>query len=141
MAQYTWASCSTDGIAFLYCSKEEIQQHSEELAERIDRAHRVKGTRDNHCYKSAGLGTLHVSRISGDTTFFTAKVGDADDIPAVSKPVKLAADDQAGQYVACMYDVLLFNYTENSINSINDNISNISRFTTFQVQQQHPMTW
>jgi len=119
---YTWASCSIEGIAFLYCSKEEIQQHSAELVERFDQAHRVSGTRDNHCYKRAGLGTLHVSRISGDVTFFTAKVSDADDIPAVSKPVELAADYQAGQYVACMYDghwwvgnITERNYEENDV--------------------------
>jgi len=89
---YTWASCSTEGIAFLYCSKEKIQQHSEELAEQFDQAHTVSGTTDNHCYQPAGLGTLHVSRISRDATFFTAKVSDTDDIPADSKPVELAAD-------------------------------------------------
>jgi len=36
MDLYTWASCSTEGIAYLFCSQEEIQQHSEELAKRID---------------------------------------------------------------------------------------------------------
>ena len=98
---------SIEGIEFLYCSKEEVQLHSKEPMDRFDQAHTVSGTRDNHCYKPVGLGTLQVSRISGDDTFFTAKVSDADVImPSVSaeKPDETAWDYQSGQYIACMYD-------------------------------------
>jgi len=44
------------------------------------------------------------SRISGDDTFFTAKVSDADDLRPLSMPVESAVDCHPGQYVACMYD-------------------------------------
>ena len=64
--------------------------------------HTVSGTRDNHCYKPVGLGTLHVRRISGDDSFFTAKVSDADDLTLVPAAVQPAQDYQPGQYVACM---------------------------------------
>ena len=48
--------------------------------DRFNQAHTVSGTRDNHCYKPVGLGTLQVSRTSDDDSYFTAKVSAADDI-------------------------------------------------------------
>ena len=104
MDLFTWASSSIEGIEFLYCTKEEVQLHSEELMDRFCKAHTVSATRDNHCYKPLGLGTLQVSRISGNDTFFTAKVSDADDLTPLSMPVESAVDCHPGQYVACMYD-------------------------------------
>ena len=104
MDLYTWATNSIEGIEFLFCSKDEVQIHNDELMDRFDRAHTVSGTRDNHCYKPVGLSTLHVSRISGDDTFFTPKVSDEDDLIPVTAAVEPPQEYKPGQYVACMYD-------------------------------------
>jgi len=47
-----------------------------------------------------GFGTLHVNRISGNDSFFTAKVSDADDLTLVPAAVQPTQDYQLGQYVA-----------------------------------------
>ena len=52
--------------------------HAGQLKDRFEQARTVSGTRDNHCYVPIGLGTLQVSRVSGDDSYFTAKVSDAD---------------------------------------------------------------
>jgi len=83
MDLYTWASPNIEGIHFLYCSKEEVKLHSDELTDRFEQAHTVAGTRDNHCYIPVGRGSLKVSRISGDDAFFIVKVSDADDVTSV----------------------------------------------------------
>jgi len=76
----TWASQNIEGIHFLYCSKEEVKLHSDELTDRFEQAHTVAGTHDNHCYIPVGRGSLKVSCISGDDAFFIVKVSDADDV-------------------------------------------------------------
>jgi hypothetical protein len=78
MDQYTWATHSLTGIDFLYCTMEEVQLHARQLKDRFEQARTVSGTRDNHCYVPIGLGTLQVSRVTGDDSYFTAEVSDAD---------------------------------------------------------------
>jgi len=104
MDLYTWSINSIEGIEFLFCSKDEVHIHSDKLMDRFDQAHTVTGTRDNHCYKPVGLSTLHVSRISGDDLFFTAKGSDEDDLISVTAAVEPPQEYKPGQYVACMYD-------------------------------------
>jgi len=43
-----------------------------------------------------------VSQISGDDSFFTANVSDADDLTLVPAAVQPTQDYQPGQYVACI---------------------------------------
>ena len=64
-----------EGIDFLYCK---VQLHIEEL-DGLKSAHSQQhGIHDNHCYVPIGLGTLQARQFSGDNSFFTATVSDAD---------------------------------------------------------------
>ena len=88
-------------IKFFYVSKNEIESHREAQNERFKNASTVTGTRDNHQFVPLDEQTIKVSKVSGDPSYFVAKIGQGIDDTNRSMQIK---DIQPGQYVACIYD-------------------------------------
>ena len=90
---FTWCSENIQNIKFFLVSKEEIDRLRPMLDQRFQGAHTIPGTRDHHCFIPTSERAIRVSRVSGDTTYFTARAGY---IPGV--------DVEPGQYISCVYE-------------------------------------
>ena len=90
------------GLGFFYNSKEEIEQNSLYLTERLKNTHKIPGIRSFHCFIPNSNKGLQMNRISGTET-------KCDNLICISKTNKATNSSQVeeyslGQFILCRYD-------------------------------------
>lgn len=100
---FVYCDQTLPGIKFLFITKEEVEEARPALEERFQFGRTLAGTRENHQFVPIDQNQIRVSRVSNDTTSFTASINQNFEIQ--NNGIKVA-NLMPGQYIACIYDNL-----------------------------------